>query len=688
MAVYRADQAQVTFMTEPAAGGYVEMAPHGLAVKASGGGSSTSTTVLLAGARFATLASVSNFALGDVVCIGYTASGSLYAKETEIRNIDHIDTAGKTIYFSSPLGFNHPISETIAVVNPVFSPAGTSTGLRSADDQYITLIPGAYETVDVPDPEMAIEGRWFLGTQAKRNFYAAYSGQQSYTGSIGSFALLNGKALRYPIGKVETSVSADYIDTGHASAKRTTDEATQKGDLFISTAKVTDDAAITTSSLLIFGYGVAGETTEVRKSMNTASSDTALLIELDYPLQFPHAAGAVYVLLASKTAAPRVQITNETVAYTHNITETVDLDSISWHVHMLPSDEDFAKSFDRRYFGGKVGSMTITAEEGGMVTASWDGVNFLGMVHNQKKFSGVTSGGASALFNDAGNLAATATTILYDNLADEDVPFRVNDAIIMTPDSDSNVIDTTGHTGEMMLVTDVTAATATTGTLTVSRGAFGTTPDTYDNNATIQVVLPTPMYAAMQSIESGKVAFPTTEPYYFSNGEVKMFGQTIARIRNFSLSIANNEEPRYYITKQMGRRRGPTEIREQRREYSLAVTLALPDATEHNHAQHTVFQEMLLEGNYGNVSDFIRQGKKGFDVSIELVRGEVISGTEDKITITIPDDGAAGTGGNNQGAFIRTAPHNITEDNPFQVEADILFRNLKIDVQDAEHYYP
>ena len=42
----------------------------------------------------------------------------------------------------------------------------------------------------------------------------------------------------------------------------------------------------------------------------------------------------------------------------------------------------------------------------------------------------------------------------------------------------------------------------------------------------------------------------------------------------------------------------------------------------------------------------------------------------------------------NIGAIIRTAPHNITADNPFQVEADILFRSMKIDIQDAEHYYP
>ena len=154
------------------------------------------------------------------------------------------------------------------------------------------------------------------------------------------------------------------------------------------------------------------------------------------------------------------------------------------------------------------------------------------------------------------------------------------------------------------------------------------------------------------------------------------------------MSINNNEEPRYYVSKQMGRRRGPSEIKEQRREYTLAATLALPDATQSNVAARTVFNELLLEGNYGSLTDFIRKGRAGFNVVLTLTKGIVADGEEDKITITIPDDGVAKTGGNNQGAFIRTAPHNITEDNPFQVEADILFRNMKIDVQDAEHYYP
>ena len=185
-----------------------------------------------------------------------------------------------------------------------------------------------------------------------------------------------------------------------------------------------------------------------------------------------------------------------------------------------------------------------------------------------------------------------------------------------------------------------------------------------------------PFYSLMKTVTSSNVNLPSTDPYYFSQGEVTIFGQTIARIRSFSISINNNEEPRYYVSKQLGRRRGPTEIREQRREYTMSVSLALPDAlSATNTSARTLFTELLLEGDYGS-------GKAGFDISLVFTRG-----SNDTITINVPDS-TAGTGGNNQGAFIRTAPHDFGAENPFQVDADILFRNMKITVVDSEHYYP
>jgi hypothetical protein len=65
----------------------------------------------------------------------------------------------------------------------------------------------------------------------------------------------------------------------------------------------------------------------------------------------------------------------------------------------------------------------------------------------------------------------------------------------------------------------------------------------------------------------------------------------------------------------------------------------------------------------------------------------------DEIRIYIPGTSTTGAtasaaGLNSQGAIIRTAPHAITGDNPVQVDADILFRNMKIEIVDNLYYYP
>ena len=193
----------------------------------------------------------------------------------------------------------------------------------------------------------------------------------------------------------------------------------------------------------------------------------------------------------------------------------------------------------------------------------------------------------------------------------------------------------------------------------------------------------------MQPIRNADVSAPGTisataaaEPYYFSGGQVKLFGSVIARVRSFSLSINNNEEPRYYLKRTMGRHRGPSEILEQRREYTCSVTLALPDVTTNVDSAKSIFKELLLEGDYGS-------GMQGFNIELRFDRG-----TNDNIIIRIPDDytGTAGTGattgGNQQGAFINTASHAITEANPMEVEAEVLFRNLKVIINDDIAVYP
>ena len=545
MAIYRADQTQLTFGVEAAQGGMPELAS--AVTDGTGTAVINNSDGYAAGSRTLTVDALSGITAGEFIQIGPEVSGSGTSNESEVRKVEYVDgTTGLTL--DAPTAFFHPDNTNIQVV----------TAVGDTDvDKYVDVLPGVYESVDLPDMSPSIEGRYLLGTASKRNFYAAYSGQQTYTGSIGGFVLLNGKALRFPIGTVTTTPSAVATDTILLNG------AAKKGDVFI-TCDGSDVANLAANDYIQI-IEADGTNSEVRQVLSDAS-DT---FKLDYPLQFDHADNAV---VNEVSASP---------TYTHAIREASDLDSVTWHAHMRASDEDATKDFDRRYYGGKIGSASITGEEGGLVTMSWDGVNFLGMITNQQ-------------YNSAFSTS-------------------------------------TNH----------------------------------------------PFYSLMKKIDSDDVNFPTTDPYYFSQGEVSMFGQTIARLRSFTLAISNGEEPRYYIQKQMGRRRGPVEIKENRREYSMSASIALPDAlASTSNAARTLFTEMLLEGDYGS-------GKAGFNITLTFTRG-----TNDTITITIPDDGSAAVGGNQQGAYIRSAQHDFGTENPFQVDVDILFRNLKIDVVDSEHYYP
>ena len=114
----------------------------------------------------------------------------------------------------------------------------------------------------------------------------------------------------------------------------------------------------------------------------------------------------------------------------------------------------------------------------------------------------------------------------------------------------------------------------------------------------------------------------------------------------------------------------------------MSASIVLPDSTAADSSTaRSLFSELLLEGDYGTLH--AAASMSGFKIVLEFIKG-----TNDKITITIPDDETAAAGGGEQGAFIRSAPHTVSGDNPLQVEADILFRNMKIEIQDSEPFYP
>jgi hypothetical protein len=317
-------------------------------------------------------------------------------------------------------------------------------------------------------------------------------------------------------------------------------------------------------------------------------------------------------------APPIYVLTGSPTYYQHDIYESVDLDTVSWNVHLRDSAETLNKDFNRRYFGGHVGSTTVSADEGGLLTASWDSVTFRDMVHNQKSHSG---------FSGAGGVPGYS---LMQSITSSDVG------------------------------------------VPLSGGTWSSNID---------------------SLSAG--GFPTTEPYYFSQGSLSLFGVEFARVRSFSISINNGEEARYYIGGQgkgTRRHRGPSEIREMQREYSMSATIALPDShvgdgVPSGTADTTkrLFTELLLEGDYGATSSSMT----GFDVVLTFTRG-----TNDTMTFTVPgssggsSSGSSAAGGGKQGAFIRSAPHTLSGDNPFQVDVDILFRNMDIRIRDQEPYYP
>ena len=612
MAVYRSDHAQVTFAAEAAQGGDPEI------LEVSVSGASTDTDgAFNAGSRAITLTDASSLTVGDFITIGDVNGTPVdTVDELEVRRVEAI--SGNVVTLDRPTAFYHGDEEDVKEATAVaYSTSGSNLSVqntRQDKSKFISWIPGIYETIDTPDPEMTIEGKRFLGTQSKRAWNVAYPGQQTLSGSISGIILLNGWPLRFPIGSVVTTPSA-------TTSRTNTDGAVKKGDIYVTVNSISNLAV---GDYIQIDNGSATKS-EVRRIIHQAGGSD-LTLRLNYPLQFDHDDNVTVHEVTHSTS----------IVYTHKIIEQTELDTMTWHVHMRDTGESSAdeaanRDFDRRYVGGMVDSSTISAEEGGMVTMSWDGVQFLNMVHNQANQQTVanTSGG---LYYGASVTANMPRYSLMQSITNDDVG--------------------------MINQTTYTAANDGSG-------------------------------------------YPSTQPYYFSQGTIKFFGIEFARIRSFSLSISNSIEPRYYIGRQGARARGPYETKEGPREYSMSCTVALPDSQIDANSAFNVtsptneenatelFKQLLLEGDYGATGG----NRKGFTAQLKFDRAEA-SASNDYIIIDIPSGDGAGTttagtsGVNSQGMFINTAPHSITGDNPFQVDLDMIFRSMQIYIKDNQPFYP
>lgn len=566
MPIYRAEQVRMAFGSEAGRGGYVDHVP---TASAAGWASILNGSVTV-GNRSITFdaAAGGSLEVGDYIRIGGTAENA------EIRRIASLGTydgptpgATGTVFLDYPTGFHHDDNEAIARLNPA------SLGLTG--DSFITFLPGVYETITTPDLTPELLPQYFLRTSNDRNFGFMYRGRQSFAGALPNFILLNGYPLRFGIGSVRTVAAA-----------------VSGGSSTLSVGSFRGDRAITIDAASTFADGEyieierGGTNPEVRQIISGGGTTTLVL---NYPLMFAHAVTTTNV--------------NEATAgttFTHTLVETATLDTMTWDVRMRDSDETAANDFTRRFVGGIVNRMTITANEGELLRCSWDDVQFLDLVHDQI---------------DHSSLSGTH-------------PMPKSSNALMDPSTDPGGIG---------------------GDIPESSGTLGT---------------PT---------------YPTTEPYYFSQGTLRFFGIDFARIRNFRLEINNNVDPRYYI-RDLATERTPIELQEQRREYVLTATIATEDSVAATANTRTLWKELILEGEFGI---FGSSGPlQGFDMVLKFTRG-----TNDTITITAPSSAAAATF-ENQGCFFRRASHNIETESPIQVEGEIVFRNMSVVVVDSVPVYP
>ena len=682
MAIYRPDQAQLSFASEGTQGADSELmeATNGTAFALLKGAITAGQREIEYDGRGGAV-----WVVGDFVRIGVAASGnastavsSSTVEPYEIRRVEYNTVSTSTtgfLRFDRPLAFAHVDNATIVEVTNASQPDEFSI-------PSMRFMPGAYTAVTVPDLTPTLEPRYFLGNTAKRNFTQVYRGTQAYSGSLSGVTALNGFMLRFGIGNVRTNLLTDN-DFGLSTFNNT--YALEKGAMHLSV----DGAGATVSNhdtaLAAGGFiqiidatsaevgthtGSSGETTALTDSagdfvtagiqvgdvifittdesvgrVGTVTSSTVLTLDANglrggsdndfdgsdaYVLVTQGtnstSSGAndgtitgTYKVARSIGTGPMTDIYLETPlkesyannsyiipftdittnVFQHVITEANELPTMSWHLRQLDSGE--GNAFQRRSLGGMVDTMSISADEGGMLTVGWDTVQFMGTIHNLE---------------------------------------------------DQNTVGTS----------------------------------LYDGGS---VVAGMPGYALMHDVSDTDIDFLTTEPYYFSQGVVYIGGagatrQEFARVRDFTIGVSNAIEPRYYISSRhgqgTGRRRGPNEMREGRREYSFSATVSLNDseATTGNSigAALELYKQLLLEGNYGS-------GSQGFNVRLEFTRG-----TNDTMIIDLPADATAATGLGQGGVFLRSAPHDITEDPTMQTSIDCVAKNIKIVITDNEPVYP
>jgi len=607
MAIYRSDQAVFSFASEAALGAMPQretvaasddaQVASGDALTAAANAGDTTIYVTEAGGLYP---ATNPLGKGSYIIFNVTEADKTHGPYEIRRVLRRIATSGAadTLELSAPLGFNHAVGCPISFIDEAKYGDVSNVDVQphslllSGDGTHktpelISWIPGIYETIDTPDVEESYEPRYMLGSATKRNPFTFLRQQQNYTGSVAGVTLLNGWALKYAFGEVESNGATNNTNADIDIGSGTWTHANcNKGDVWV---HIHGTAAmdIPNGTYLQFTPTANGivEGRTIRKIVQGGSATYSGngYVRVNYPMPFA-------LTDTNTAAAATVQTLNlggdAPTQIMHTMREDVVLPSFTWNVNVI--DSDGAASFQRRYYGGKLDSLTMSGEEGGLLVMDWDSATFLGMVHNQ---------------SDA-YLAATPME-------------RYHPMSSVTP---------------------------------------------------TKVGVP-------EDDEAGGI-LPTTQPYYFHEGVMTFFGSTIARVRSFSISVSNSLEPKFYMKENIegGGERGPTDIFEGPRDYSMTATISLEDSlTGSGINNETMFKQM------------IKQSTVGFAITMEFRRA---GSTGDFIRFTIPNDGVANEGIGTQGAFINSAPVNIDGSNPLEQNISMVFPSMKVEVSDHEPFYP
>ena len=133
MAVFRSDQAQITFAAEPAQGGDVER----LSIASGTATAGYLNGAVSPGATQIVTAGSSAYVIGDFIRIGDSGVINI---NSEVRRVEHISGTGTalTLFLDRPLAFNHITGNNAG--GSVDRITGVSTGVNQGR-KYITYVP-------------------------------------------------------------------------------------------------------------------------------------------------------------------------------------------------------------------------------------------------------------------------------------------------------------------------------------------------------------------------------------------------------------------------------------------------------------------------------------------------------------------------------------------------------------------